>query len=70
MVAEIWQIEIFQGQFDLDLLFQGHPETNQFFLITCSLHLKDFPCDTVYRSDGIASPKSVYIALPTAAPII
>ncbi len=23
-VAEIWQIENFQGQFDLDLISQGH----------------------------------------------
>ncbi len=33
MVAEKWKIEYFQGQFDLDLLFQGHPQFNQFVLI-------------------------------------
>ena len=31
----------------------------------CSLHLKDFWCDTVYCSDGIASPTSMYIAQPS-----
>ncbi len=69
-VTEIWLIQIFQGKFDLDLLFQGHPDSNQFFLITCSLHLKDFQCDTIYRFDGIASPKSLYIAQPSIHPSI
>ena len=39
MAAEIWQIEIFQGQFDLDLLSQGHPKFNQFILFMCSINL-------------------------------
>ena len=26
MIAEIWQTENFQGQFDLDLISQGHPK--------------------------------------------
>ncbi len=59
--SQVWQIEFFQGQFDIDLLFQDHPDSNQFFPITCSLHLKDFQCDTIYRFAGIASPKSLYI---------
>ncbi len=25
-VTEKWQIEIFPGEFDLDLIFQGHPK--------------------------------------------
>ena len=27
MVAEIWPIEIFRGQFDLDLISQGHSKS-------------------------------------------
>ncbi len=38
-VAELWPIEIFQGQFDNDLISQGHPKSNQFFVITPSIDL-------------------------------
>ena len=38
-VAELWPIEIFRGQFDLDLLSQGHPKSNQFFIITPPIDL-------------------------------
>ncbi len=37
-VAELWPIEIF-WEFDLYLLSQGHPKSNQFFIITPSIDL-------------------------------
>ena len=40
-VAEIWPIEIFQGQFHLVLTSQGHPKSNQFFVITPPIHLNE-----------------------------
>ncbi len=58
------------GQFDLDLLFQGHPDSNQFFIITCSLHLIIFKDDVIYCFDGIVPPKSIYTAPPLHPSII
>ena len=50
IVAEIWQIDFFQDQFDLDQLFQGQPEINQFqfVLFTYSIDLSGQYSDIVY----------------------
>ncbi len=38
-VVEIWLIEIFQGQIDLDLISQDHPKSNHLCAIACPSNL-------------------------------
>ncbi len=48
-VAELWPVEIFLGQFDLDPISQGHQKSNHFFITTYTTNISGLQSDATYH---------------------
>ena len=58
MVTEISQIQIFEGQFDLDLISQGHPKFSHFIVTTYPFDLSGLCCDSICCFGGVLLTRS------------